>query len=444
VLAAAAGLLPYLYLPLRARARPLLEWGDPATPAGFAEVVLRSSFWERRWLTGPADFLPILSDWARSLLSESAWLGAGLAAVAVVAARRTRRPVLLPLAVMASNALAMALHGSRSDLFIWHRYYVPSYLSLALLAAWGWQTLADSTLFPRLARAIPLLAPAALIATGWRDNDRARYAIAEDYSRTLLATLPPGAQLIASDDNILFVLMYLSLGEGVRPDVHLVLEGIGGAYLPPLAFDPDKDPVYLTHYPNWRAQGLDAVPVGIAFKTWRVGSPLPPPVPVKDRLEGELDPRVPKDYLTRNLIGNFHQLLGMTWESRDWPRARRELDEAARAAPDNDVLFYNLGLIYRRNGLLEEALAAFRRSAEINPREIASRTKPRASDRADEVEREMAEREALEARLAPEASRAGEPGSAAWHRSMERQLEESGRVPWALAHRRRAEDLARR
>jgi hypothetical protein len=127
--------------------------------------------------------------------------------------------------------------------------------------------------------------------------------------------------------------MYLNLAEGVRPDVHLVLEGIGGAYLPPLAFDPDKDPVYLTHYPNWRAQGLDTVPVGIAFQAWRVGSPLPSPIPVKDRLEGELDPRVPKDYLTRNLIGNFHQLLGMTWEARDWPRARRELDEAARAAP---------------------------------------------------------------------------------------------------------------
>ena len=35
---------------------------------------------------------------------------------------------------------------------------------------------------------------------------------------------------------------------------------------------------------------------------------------MKDRLEDELDPRVPKDYLTQNLIGNFHQMLAMTVE----------------------------------------------------------------------------------------------------------------------------------
>ena len=181
-----------------------------------------------------------------------------------------------------------------------------------------------------------------------------------------------------------------------------MLEGVGGK-LPPLAFDPDRDPVYLTHYPNWRMPSSTPFPwasrSGLARR-----KPAARSVPVKDRLEGELDPRVPKDYLTQNLIGNFHQLLGMTWETRDWPRARRELDEAARAAPDNDVLFYNLGLIYRRNGLLEESRAAFRRSAEINPGRSRSATKPRASDRVTEVEAEIAERDALVARLSSDPS----------------------------------------
>jgi len=438
--AALVGLLPYLYLPLRARAHPLLAWGDASTPAGFAAVVLRSSFWERAWIRGAADLAPILADWARSLVRESAWLGAGLAAVAIAAARRRRWPILLPLSVMAANAAAMALHGSRSDLFIWHRYYVPTYLAVALLAAWGWETLSAATRSSAFVRALPLLAPLVLLLSGWRSADRSRYAVADDYSRTLLATLPPGSQLIASDDNVLFVLMYLSLGEGVRPDVNLVLEGVGGK-LPPLAFDPDRDPVYLTHYPNWRAPQLDAVPVGIAFRAWRVGSPRPEPSPVKDRLEGELDPGVPKDYLTRNLIGNFHQLLGMTWETRDWARARRELDEAARAAPDNDVLFYNLGLIYRRNGLLEEARAAFRRSAEINPREIPSASKSRASDRVTEVEAEIAERDALVARLSSDRS-VSSLGSATPERraALARLLAASGRPAWARGVRLRTGD----
>jgi tetratricopeptide (TPR) repeat protein len=435
--AALVGLLPYLYLPLRARAHPLLAWGDAATPRGFAAVVLRSGFWERAWLRGPADLGPILADYGRSLLTESAWVGVALAVVAVAAAYRVRRPVLLPLLIMAANVTVMAVHGSRSDIFIWHRYYIPSYLCLALLAAWGWQALEDALRARRIVAALPLLAPLALGLSGWSSYDRSRYTIAEDYSRTLLSTLPPGSQLIASDDNILFVLMYLNLGQGVRPDVNLILEGVGGA-LPPLAFDPDVDPVYLTHYPNWRTPQLDAVPVGIAFRAWRVGSPVPRPAPVKDRLDGELDPRVPKDYLTRNLIGNFHQLLGMTWETRDWPRARRELEEAARAAPDNDVLFYNLGLIYRRNGLLAAARGAFRRSAEINPREIASATKPRASERVAEVEAEIRERDNLEAALASQAASSGPPESPVWHARMASLLAGRGRPTWARAHALRA------
>src|SRR5262249_39010360 len=138
------------------------------------------------------------------------------------------------------------------------------------------------------------------------DFDRSRYRVAEDYSRIILRTLPPGSHVIAADDNILFGLMYLNLGAGVRPDVDLILEGVGGARLPALAFNPDRDPVFVTHYPNWNVRGLEMAPVGLLFRPWRAGRPWPPPLPVPERLTGEEDPRVPKDYLTQNLIGNFH------------------------------------------------------------------------------------------------------------------------------------------
>jgi tetratricopeptide (TPR) repeat protein len=102
-------------------------------------------------------------------------------------------------------------------------------------------------------------------------------------------------------------------------------------------------------------------------------------------LAGEDDPRVPKDYLTQNLIGHFHYMRGVSVETTDWERARTELEAAARAAPWNDVLFYNLGLIYRRNGKLDEAVAAFRRADAINPRYLPSGTRVRASDRLAEL-----------------------------------------------------------
>jgi uncharacterized membrane protein len=40
-----SGLLPYLYLPLRSRMNPRLDWGNPETLDGVLGVVLRRDFW---------------------------------------------------------------------------------------------------------------------------------------------------------------------------------------------------------------------------------------------------------------------------------------------------------------------------------------------------------------------------------------------------------------
>jgi len=431
------GLLPYLYLPLRSRADPLLDWGNPDTPQRLLDVVLRRGFWGRAWVETPLDAVAVALDYLRSLGAELLWAGAGLALLGLYAGRSRRWPVLLPVLVMAANLGAVTLHGSRTDIFIWHRYYIPSYLMAALLAGMGVQWLIER--LPRAFRPLPLLLPALALFSGWGRFDRSRYRIAEDFSRSLLAGLPPGASLAASDDNILFVLIYLHQVEGLRPDLDLILEGVGGADLPPRRFNPDSDPLFLTHHPNWSLPELEVVPVGLAFQTVRAGRPWPAPVLPEAGLDGEHDPRVPKDYLTRNLIGHFHYMLGVTSEERDWRRAARELQAAATAAPDNDVLYYNLGLIYRRNGLLVEALAAFRRAEAINPRTIAAAGRVRAGDRVAELASEVERLRGVEHHLAAELqAEAVRPGSAAFHEQIAARLDARGERLGARGHRLRA------
>ena len=435
-----AGLLPYAYLPLRSRADPRLDWGDPETLGRFLDVVLRRDFWERAWLEGPADLLPIAADFSRSLFVESAWVGPGLALVALAAARRRGWPVLLPLLVMLANLFSMGLHGSRSDLFIWHRYYMPSYAMLALLAGLGCQVLIDR--LPRPAQALPLVVPAFLFVAGWSSFDRSRYRVAEAFASEVLRSLPPGAHLSASDDNILFTLLYLHFVEGRRPDLDLVLQGVGAADLPPLRFDPDRDPLFFTHHPNWSLPALEVVPVGVVFRVVRAGAPRPDPVLPQGSLAGEDDPRVPKDYLTQNLIGHFHYMLGVSFEERDWLRARGEFEAAVRAAPGNDVLFFNLGLIYSRSGLYDDALAAFERSHAINPRHLPSGTRPRASERIAEVTAERERLATVEASLAGgKAVRETVEGSAARELAWAELLESRGERVAARGHRLRARQL---
>jgi tetratricopeptide (TPR) repeat protein len=435
---ALAGLLPYLYLPIRSNMDPPLDWGNPETLDAFLAVVLRRDFWNRRWIEGPGDLVVILGDYLKSLGTELLWVGAALMLYALVAGRR-RWPVLLPLLIMGANAGAMALHGSRSDLFIWHRYYVPSYAMGALLAGLGLHMLLERW---RLAPArrwlawAPLAVPLVGAALYWKEFDRSRYRVAEDFSRKLLATLPPGAHLAATDDNILFVLIYLKFVEGLRPDVDLILQGVGGANLPNLRFNPDHEGLFFTHHPNWRNEQLEVVPVGLVFQVARAGGPPPPPrLPAGD-LEGADDPAVPKDYLTQNLIGQWHYMLGTTLERRDWPRAWEEYQRATRAAPGNDVLFYNLGLIYSGLGLFDEALAAFQRSYEINPRHIASRERIRPIDKVLQTRAEVERLGEVESRLL-----AGLPqgGTAAYHLALAERLAAAGEERAAEGERLRAQ-----
>jgi tetratricopeptide (TPR) repeat protein len=444
-LAVAAGLLPYLYLPIRAAAHPRLNWGNPRTVGAVLAVAVRRDFWSRAWLRGPADLVPIAADYVRSFAIEMTIAGTALALVGVVAAARNRRSMLALFgAILAGNLAVLALHGSRSDLFLWHRYYIPSCAIAALLAGLG----ADV-----LARRLPawihpvLLGPGLfLLVTGFAPHDRSRFRIAHDFTRLVFQSLPPGSHLIAEDDNILFALMYEHLAEGVRPDVDLILEGVGGADLPPLAFAPERDPVFLTHHPAWANPPLTAVPVGVLFRVWLAGRPHPPAVLPPPALEGEIDPRVPKDYLTRNLIGHFHYMLAITLEDSDWRRARAEFRKAEAASPDNDVLFYNLGLIYARDGLYEDAAAAFRRSNAINPRAIASRhPPPLASEQALLMETSLRDLERREHDFAadPELSSAP-PESASWHRRMAAIWSERGDPTAARRHAIFAEEAANR
>jgi len=441
-----AGLLPYAYLPIRSRMNPRLDWGNPESVDGFFDVLLREDFWERAWFESPADLVTVAADYVLGIGQELAWVGAALAVLGVWAGLRRGLPVLLPLLVMAGNLAAMGLHGSRSDIFIWHRYYIPSYAMAALLAGIGWQWIADSLSEKlrgpaRAAQWAVLVLPAVLLLARHGEFDRSRYRLAEDFADAVLESLPPGAHLIATDDNVLFVLIYLHLVEGRRPDINLILQGVGKADLPPLRFDPENDPLFFTHHPNWNLPDLEIVPVGVVYRAARRGGPPLAAEPPRQWLDGERDERVPRDYLTQNLIGHFHYTLGFTFENRDWPRALEEFERAAQAAPGNDVLFYNLGLIFARNGWYDEAVAAFERSDKINPRHLASLSKPRASGKIEEA---LAERERVRAIEAGFDIAAGlAPGTPEHHLALAGMLEAEGEHLAARGHRLRTLTPAR-
>lgn len=389
VLAATIGLLPYLYLPVRSRQDPLLDWGNPETLAGFWHTVTRRSYWDRRWIESPADLLPISWDWLLGLGQEFFVVGALLGALGVWVAPRFGWPRLLLPLVLLTNLGSMALHGSRSDLFVWHRYYIPSYVAMALLAGLGAAFLRAR--FPVPARVLVLL-PVLMLVDGWPRFDRSDHRFADQFSRELLENLPPNAVLSANDDSVFFPLIYLQLVEEVRPDVTLLMQGVQDQAPGGVRLRPEETPIFFTHAPSRTGPQIEVQPVGLVFQVTRSGQSTEL-LDFDDRLDGEFDPRIPKDLLTRHLIAHFHFMIGVTYERRDWTRAARHWRRASELARDGDVHFYNMGLIYRRNGLPARALDAFQRSAAIHPRRL--RGDASASVWVERMQEEVARQERL-------------------------------------------------
>jgi len=174
----------------------------------------------------------------------------------------------------------------------------------------------------------------------------------------LLGTLPPGAHLAASDDNILFVLIYLQLVESLRPDVDLILQA--WRELPPLRFDPDREPLFFTTTRTGatrRSKWSGRLPTASRAPAPRAALLLRPAG------RGRGNPRVPKDYL-RQPDRRVPLHVGVTHETRDrrapWP------SWSARGGRSGQDVCSTTSSRLRRHGAAERALAAFERSAAIN------------------------------------------------------------------------------
>ena len=141
------------------------------------------------------------------------------------------------------------------------------------------------------------------------------------------------------------------------------------------------------------------------------------------------------DRIDKGCVARVESFVGSTFERMDWPRAHAQFAEATRRAPGNDVLFYNLGLIYSGNGLFDEALAFYERSNEINPRHIASASRVRPVDKVNEMRAEVLRLKPIEQRLAEGLPVRSGPE---YHRAMAERLLAAGEEMAANGHRLRA------
>ena len=354
-------LLYFVWIPLRARQNPVVNWGNIKNTADLRRFLRRDEYWRHRYVRSIRQAHEVIWFYVRRVGTEFGFLGTSAIVIGLIILGRLSGALFTMVAALfVLNMISMIAHARREDIFHWTRYMITAWFALTLPLAYGWDWMLSAVgTVPWFARPLAALLPALfLFIAQFRKQDLSRHRYADEYNRRILTHLPESATLIAQDDNVVFPLMYLKHAEGLRPDVTLLEQGVH--QLREFRFNPRKDVVYCTH---WQAAfntpgapgrpGLRLVTEGLIYRIvstdmhhtprdlWTKGEHVVPDME---------DDAIPRNYLARCLLGNVYFMRG-EWElPRDAVTAAAWYARAGRMAWDNAVMHYNLGLVYERSG----------------------------------------------------------------------------------------------
>lgn len=364
--------LYFTWIPVRARSKPPVNWGNIQDIAGLKKFLGRKEYWRHRWVHSPVDAWTVIRFYVERVGTEYGFLGSAAIIVGLPILFVQSPAIGMFVAVLIFfNAFSMIAHARREDIFHWTRYMITAWFALALPLAVGWNLMLVA--FPEPMRPYAALLPAILLlVVNFRMSDLSRHRYADEYNRRILETLPENCTLIAQDDNVVFPLMYLRYAEKVRPDVKLLEQGVH--QLAELRFNPRRDAVYVTHWQGAfnqpatpRGPGLRLVAEGLIYRIVSTDMQFAPRNLWDTHMVPDMeDPKIPRNYLARCLLGHVYFMRG-EWEVvRDPVTAAAWYDRSARMAWDSPVQQYNLGLTYARHGWKQLSEDAFRRAESID------------------------------------------------------------------------------
>jgi hypothetical protein len=220
------GLSAYVYLPIRARADPLFNWGDPDTLARLLKLVTASEYSYLLFGIQGADIVSRLTLLANQVVVQFGWWGAGLALLGLILGYRLHKALLgLTITVSCILFLYAAVYITDDS----QLYMIPVYSLMSVWVAVGvaellvllsgtWRSIVASVLGSVLVAAL-IIAP---ITMNWGKMDLRNDHEPADYALSLESLLPRNSLLITAQDEQLFALWYYGSVGSWRPDVVVV------------------------------------------------------------------------------------------------------------------------------------------------------------------------------------------------------------------------------
>ena len=220
------GLATYAYLPLAARQRPPVNWGNPQTWKGFLWVVTADQYQAFVFGLPPAEIPERIGAWSWRFGRQFGWWGLAIALVGAWSWWRRDRWFLtcslawiLPLSIYAffydtGDSYVYLLTAMMLSSVWWAggASYLLNLVSTAIKYR-GWQ---------RLALVLVLLLPFCSLALHWPQVDLSDDWQAHTYAHQALEGTEPGSLIIVRGDRPTFSLWYGTYAEELRTDLAIV------------------------------------------------------------------------------------------------------------------------------------------------------------------------------------------------------------------------------
>jgi hypothetical protein len=220
------GLLVYGLLPLRASARPPVNWGNPVTLDNFWWLVSAQIYRGSAFSLSAPEMLERFQGWAGLLLGQFTLIGLGIGLYGVMAK--------LPAALRASTIWLFASFSLFAIFYAYadsYVYLLPASLALAVWIAAGLQDLSAAlremgyTWGPFL---FVVLLAGLLVRSLYLfpELDASRDGRAEAFGHEIMSSAPPDALIFTDTDEETFSLWYFHFALKERQDLSIVAEGL--------------------------------------------------------------------------------------------------------------------------------------------------------------------------------------------------------------------------
>jgi len=208
----------YSYLPIRAKAQPLANWGDPSTFERFKEHITAeaySGFFAMNTL-----FQNLIEHLSKFFIDQVTILPLIIGLLGGVILFIKRRHLAISLLII---VLADTIHSIRYTIPNIEDYYIPAFIILSIWIGQGIAGIMEvGTNKWKITPFIYLLffvLPFFPLLSHYEYNDRSKYYLPYDHCMNILGSLEENALLITKGDDDLFPIWYLQYIEKRRTDV---------------------------------------------------------------------------------------------------------------------------------------------------------------------------------------------------------------------------------